>query len=109
MPSFNAITAAGQMFSESTQVFGESFTYGGQALVGCFDQVALDYRFDEFSVRKITALVCVTSKPQWAAAGVAPADRGLVTYGGVAYPIQRIDGSDSAAEPAYTLTLFKNT
>jgi len=109
MPSFNQITAAGQTFSESTQVFGESFTYGGASLIGCFDQVQLDYRFDEFSTRKITALVCVTSKPQWAAAGVAPADRGLVTYGGIAYPIQKIDGANSASEPAYTLTLFKLT
>lgn len=109
MSSFNEITAAGQDFAESTQVFGESFTYGGNSFVGCFDQVDLEFRLDEFSTRKVTALVCVTSKPQWATAGISPADRGLLTYGGIAYTIQRIAGAETASEPAYTLTLFKQT
>jgi hypothetical protein len=107
--SFNDLVTAGQDFAEQSDLFGESFTYGGATLAGVFNQVDLDYRFDEFSVRKVTALVCVTSKAQWTTAGVAPADRGLLTYGGVGYSIQNIAGSDTSAEPAYTLTLVKLT
>ena len=106
---FNEVTAAGQAFSESTELFGESFTYQGTSLVGVFNQVELDYQMADFSIRKVTGLVCVTSKPQWVAAGLVPADRQTITYGGVAYPIQQIAGADTDGEPAYTLTLFKLT
>ena len=107
--SFNSVAAAGQRFSEQSDMMGESFTYANIALVGVFNQVELDFRFDEFSTRKITALVCTTSKPQWAAAAILPANRGLVSYGGIDYPIQAISGLDSTGEPCFELTLFKAT
>lgn len=106
---FLDVVEAGQEFSENSNIFGENFTYQNTQLVGCFDQVDIEYRFDEFSVRKITALVCVTSKDQWTTAGLVPADRETVTYGGIDYPIQQIAGANSAGEPAYTLTLFRLT
>lgn len=106
---FNEVTAAAQSFAEDSSVFGESFSYQNTALVGVFNQVELDYTLQDFSTRKITALVCVTSKPQWTTAGLVPTDRQLVTYGGITYPIQAIAGANTAAEPAFTLTLFKLT
>lgn len=111
---FNEQTAAGQEFSENSEVFGESFTYtapnGGattSGLVGVFNQVEIEYQFDEFSTKKITLLTVVTSKPQWAA--VVPADRGIVTYDSVTYQIEKIDGITTPAEPAYTLSCKKLT
>jgi hypothetical protein len=111
---FNEVTAAGQSFSEGTSIFGESFTYtapnGGattSGLVGVFNQVEIEYGFDEFSTKKVTGIVCVSSKTQWGA--VVPADRGVITYGGVTYQAERIDGTNTAAEPAYTLTCKKLT
>lgn len=106
---FNEVTAAGMTFAENTGVLGEAFTYQGTQLVGCFNQVEIEYQFDELSTRKITGLTCVTSKPQWTTAGLVPANRQLVTYGGIDYPIQQIAGANSAGEPAYTLTLFRLT
>lgn len=113
---FNEVTAAGQAFSEGTEVFGESFSYtapnGGATtagLVGVFNQVEIEYQFNEFSVKKLTGLMCVTSKPQWVTAGVTPADRGIIIYGGISYQIDKIDGSDTAAEPAYGFTCKKLT
>ena len=106
---FNEVTAAGQDFSENSEIFGESFTYANNNFIGVFNQVDIEYRLDEFSVRKITGLICVTSKTQWEDAGVVPQDRGLLTYGGISYPIQAIAGSNSSAEPAYSLTLFRQT
>ena len=111
---FNDVTAFGQAFSEGSDVFGESFSYtapnGGSTtsgLVGVFNQVEIEYEFSEFSVKKMTALLVVTSKPQWGA--VIPSDRGTVTYGRIAYQIEKIDGTDTAAERAYGLTLKKLT
>lgn len=111
---FNEVTAAGQDFSEGTEVFGESFTYtapnGGQTtsgLVGVFNQVEIEYQFDDFSVKKLTTLIVVTSKPQWAA--VVPGDRGIVTYNSITYQIEKIDGLSTPAEPAYTFTCKKLT
>jgi len=111
---FNEQTAAGQEFSENSEVFGESFTYtapnGGattSGLVGVFNQVEIEYQFDDFTTKKITSLVCVASKTQWGA--VVPADRGIVTYGGINYQAEKIDGTNTAAEPAYTLTCKKLT
>ncbi len=106
---FNEVTQAGQEFSENSDIFGESFTYQNTQLVGVFNQADIDYRLDEFSVRKITGLTCVTSKSQWAAAGLVPTDRALVVYGNISYPIQAIAGTNSAGEPAYSLTLFRLT
>ncbi len=106
---FNDVTAAGLSFSEDPEIFGESFTYQNTSLIGVFSQVEIEYRFDEFSMRKITALVCVSSKPQWETAGLVPSDRETVTYGGIDYPIQQIAGANTAGEPAYTLTLFRLT
>lgn len=107
--SFNEQTAAAQDFSENAELFGEVFTYQNTALVGVFNQVELDYRFSEFSVRQVTALVCVTSKPQWETAGLTPANRQVIVYGGTSYPIQKIDGVGTEAEPAFTLTCFQLT
>lgn len=111
---FNEVTAAGQAFSEGTDIFGESFSYtapnGGattSGLIGVFNQVEVEYQFDEFSTKKVTALYVVTSKTQWG--GVVPGDRGVVTYGGITYQIEKIDGADTAAEPAYGFTLKKLT
>lgn len=106
---FNEVTAAGQSFSESTSVFGESFTYSNTSLVGVFNQVEIEYQFDEFSTKKLTGLICVTSKPQWIAANLTPQDRGVITYGSITYQIEKIDGLNTAGEPAYGLTLKKLT
>lgn len=106
---FNEVTAAGQEFSESTELFGEAFTYSNVALVGVFNQVEIEYQLGEFSTKKLTGLICVSSKPQWTAANIAPADRGVVTYGSNTYQIEKIDGLNTAAEPAYGLTLKKLT
>jgi hypothetical protein len=111
---FNEVTAAGQAFSEGTDIFGEGFSYiapnGGattSGLVGVFNQVEVDYQFEEFSTKKLTALYCVTSKTQWGV--VVPANRGTITYGSIAYQIEKIDGADTAAEPAFGLTLKRLT
>lgn len=111
---FNEVTAAGQDFSENSEVFGESFTYtapnGGSTtsgLVGVFNQVEIEYQFDEFSFKKMTALLVISSKPQWGA--VVPDDRGTITYNGIAYQIEKLDGLNTPAEPAYGLTLKKLT
>lgn len=111
---FNEVTAAGQAFSEDTEIFGEGFTYtapsGGtttSGLVGVFNQVEIEYQFEDFSTKKLTALMCVTSKTQWGA--VVPGDRGIVTYGAIPYQIEKVDGANTAAEPAYGLTMKKLT
>jgi hypothetical protein len=111
---FNEVTAAAEAFSEDPEIFGESFTYtapnGGattSGLIGVFNQVQIEYQFDEFSTKKLTGLICVSSKPQWGA--VVPADRGIITYGGIQYQIEQSDGLNTAAEPAFTLTCKKLT
>ena len=106
---FNEVTAAAQDFSENTDLFGEAFTYSSTSLVGVFNQVEIEYQIGEFATQKITGLICTTSKPQWTAASLTPADRGVVTYGSNTYQIEKIDGLNTAAEPAYTLTLKKLT
>jgi hypothetical protein len=104
---FNDITLAGQVFSETN--FGESFTYENVSLSGVFDWVQRAYEFEEVGTRVLTVLVCVSSKTQWATANIAPANRGTVTYGGIGYQIESIDGANSAGDPTYTLTLKKLT
>jgi len=109
MSSFQNVALAGQVFSEGSEMMGETFTYQNQTLRGVFDQVVVDWQFADFSFRKITALICVTSKPQWSNANVVPANRQVITYNGVSYPIQAIAGLDTPGESSYTLTCFKNT
>ena len=104
---FNDIAKAGQQFSETT--FGESFTYGGATLTGVFDWVQVAYEIEEVGTRAQTVLVCVSEKTQWASANVAPANRGTLTYGGIAYQIDQIDGANTSGDPAFTLTLRKLT
>ena len=111
---FNEVTAAGQAFSEGTSIFGESFTYtapnGGattSGLIGVFNQVEIEYQFSEFSTDKKTGLICVSSKTQWGA--VVPGDRGTITYNSITYQIEKVDGSNTPAEPAFTLTCKKIT
>ena len=111
---FNEVTAAAQAFSEGTSLFGESFSYtapnGGSTtsgLYGVFNQVEQEFTLEDFSTKKVTSLICVTSKTQWGA--VVPADRGVVTYGGIGYQIEKIDGVSTPAEPAFTLTCKKLT
>lgn len=111
---FNEVTAAGQAFSEGTDIFGEGFTYtapnGGattSGLYGVLNQVEIEYQFDEFSTKKLTGITVVSSKPQWGA--VVPGDRGIITYDSVTYQIEKVDGSNTPAEPAFTLTCKKLT
>ncbi len=107
--SFNDVTAYGQSFAEGSEVFGEDFTYQNTALRGVFDQVSQDFGFADESIKKVTRLICVTSKPQWSAAGLVPATRQQIVYGGIGYEIENIDGANTAAEPAFTLTCKKLT
>lgn len=104
---FNDITLAGQVFSETQ--FGESFTYANVSLTGVFDWVQAAYEFEEVGTRMVKVLVCASSKTQWTAANITPANRGELTYGGVAYQIDAIDGANTAGDPTYTLTLRKLT
>lgn len=104
---FLETVTAGQLFSENA--FGEAFTYSNVALVGVFNEVDDLYTFNDPATRKTTSLVCVSSKAQWTAANVAPANRGVVTYGGVTYQIEEIAGANTGGEPAFTLTLKKLT
>lgn len=107
--SFNEVTAAGQAFSEDPDVFGETFTYEGTDFVGVCDQVTRLFTMADFSTRLRTMLTIVSSKPQWTAAGKSPRNRGAVTYAGKQYLIEEIDGADTPAEPAFTLTCFAQT
>lgn len=106
--TFKDVCAAGQAFSEQPGMMGEEFVYQGATMRGVFDQVELEWTFADFSFRKVTALICVTSKPQWTAAGKIPANREEIVFMGKAYPIQAIAG-ESDKEPAFTLTLFQLT
>lgn len=111
---FFEVAQAGQNFSENTSIFGESFTYtapnGGattSGLIGVMNQVELEYQFDEFSTKKIAGLVVISSKTQWGA--VVPGDRGVITYGSVTYQIEKVDGTSTGGEPAFSLTCKKLT
>lgn len=111
MSAFTDILAAGADFNED--VMGESFAYTSLAnvtksgLVGVFNQVQADFSFEEFSQRKTTDLICVCSKAQWGA--TVPENRGTITYGGIAYKIERIDGADTGGEACYSLNLKRLT
>jgi hypothetical protein len=104
---FLTTVTAGQLFSENA--FGEAFTYSNTSLIGVFNEVDDLYTFAEASTRKTTSLICVSSKGQWTTANVAPANRGVLTYGGVTYQIEEIGGANTGGEPAFTLTLKKLT
>lgn len=107
MGAFDDINDSAADFNES--VMGESFTYTSTAgattsgLVGVFNQAQVQFSMEDFSMRRTVDLVCVTSKDQWAA--VAPGARGVIAYGGTNYVIESIDGTDSAGEQCYTLSL----
>ncbi len=111
MGAFDTLNAAAADFAES--VMGESFSYTSPAgaatsgLVGVFNQVEIRYGFEDYAQRQETALVCVASKTQWGA--TVPANRGIITYGGIGYIIEQIDGANSSGEQSYTLTLKKLT
>lgn len=114
MSAFDDINAAAQDWNED--VMGDAFSYqatsGGSTtsgLVGVFNQVDENYEFSDGSTRKLTSLICVTSKTQWTAASLTPVNRGVVTYGGITYQIDHIAGINTASEPAYSLTLRKLT
>lgn len=108
---FNDITRLGQQFSETAM--GESFSYTSPSgstvlgLTGVFNQVEVDFQFDEHSTRAVTQLICVASKTQWGA--TVPANRGVITYGGIGYSIDRVNGAQSTGEPAYELTCKRLT
>lgn len=107
MGAFDDINGAAADFNED--VMGESFSYTSPAgatasgLTGVFNQAQAQFSMEEFSMRRVVDLVCVTGKTQWGA--VVPANRGTITYGSVAYAIEGIDGGSSAGEPCYTLNL----
>lgn len=107
MGAFDTLNAAAASFNDN--VMGESFSYtppnGGttlSGLTGVFNQVAAQFDFEDFSMRRVVDLTCVSRKTQWT---TAPAARGTVTYGGITYKVEAIDGADSAGEPCYTLSL----
>lgn len=107
MGAFDDINDAAADFNES--VMGESFSYTTLAgsttsgLVGVFNTVEMDFTFQDFSQRRETRLVCVSSKTQWGA--TEPANRATITYGGNTYAIEKIAGLDTDGEPCYELTL----
>ena len=111
MGLFDDINSTAADFNEA--VMGESFSYTTRAgattsgLVGVFNRVEAVYAFEDVSQRKETSLICVASKTQWAA--VVPENRGTITYGGIAYTIEEIDGTASSGEPCYELKLKKLT
>lgn len=111
MGAFDTLNSAVAGFNED--VMGESFTYTTPAgvttsgLTGVFNQAAAQFSMEDFSMRRVTDLVLVSSKTQWGA--VVPANRGRITYGSVAYTIEGIDGVSTSGEPCYTLNLKRLT
>lgn len=105
---FNAINVRAQKWNE--EVMGDSFTYdSAYSFTGVFAQVEIEYQFDEYSTRMLTAETISTQKAQWTSAGVTPADKKVVTFGGVDYSIFKIDGLNSPSEPSYTLYVKRLT
>lgn len=105
---FNEINNAAQQWNED--VMGDSFTYDSSySFTGVFAQVEVEYQFDEFSTRMLTAETISTQKAQWTAAGVTPAQKKIVTFGGVDYSVFKIDGLNSPSEPSYTLYVKRLT
>lgn len=108
---FYDINARAADFAEETM--GETFSYTSLGnvttsnLKGVFNQVEAEYIFEDASQRKQTDLVCMTSKAQWGA--VTPANRATITYGGIAYAIDKIDGDTTGGEPWFTLRLKRLT
>ena len=107
MSAFNDLNTRAAEFAEDTM--GEAFSYTSLAgvttsgLVGVFNQVESTYLFDDHSQRRTVELDCCTSKTQWGA--TVPANRATITYGGVAYVIDKIDATDTAGDPWFTLRL----
>lgn len=106
--SFNGINARAQQWNED--VMGDAFTYDSSySFTGVFAQVEVEYQFDEYSTRMLTAETVSSEKAQWTAAGVTPADKKIVSFGGVDYSIFKIDGLNSPSEPSYTIYLKRLT
>lgn len=111
MSAFTDLNTAAATFNQN--VMGESFSYTSPSgttttgLTGVFNQVAQAFSFEDFSTRRETSLICVSSKSQWGA--VVPANRGTITYGGIGYTIEDVDGANTAGEPCYALTLKRLT
>lgn len=104
---FAAINARAAQFAEQTM--GEVFSYTSlsavttSGLTGVFNQVESEYLFEDASQRRQTDLVCCTSKVQWGA--TVPQNRATITYGGIAYTIDKIDSADTGGDPWFTLRL----
>ena len=111
MGAFDNLTAKAATFAEA--VMGEAFSYTDLSSVtttglrGVFNQVEAEYTLEDMSQKRQTDLVCVSSKTQWGA--VVPANRCTVTYGSVAYTIDKVDGMTTSGEPCYTLRLKRLT
>lgn len=111
MGAFYDIAASAAEFSEN--VMGEAFSYtspGGtttSGLLGVFNQVEATYTFEDSSQRRVVELDLMTRKAGWGA--VTPANRGTITYGGIAYTIDKIDGADTSGDPWFTLRLKRLT
>jgi hypothetical protein len=111
MGAIDNLTAKAATFAEG--LFGEAFTYTDlssvttSGLKGVFNQVEAEYTFEEMAQKRAVDLVCVSSKTQWGT--VVPANRCTVTYGGVGYVIDKVDGVTTTGEPCYTLRLKRLT
>ncbi len=112
--SFDSVNVAAQAFAEANM--GETFSYtpplGGSGvttsgLVGVFNEVSIEETFSDFSSKLVTAYTLISGKAQWGA--VVPVNSGTVTNASINYSITKADGSDSAGEPAYMLTLKRLT
>jgi hypothetical protein len=111
MSAFDDINDLAADFNEA--LMGESFSYTSPAgvtvsgLTGVFNQVAVDYAFEDYAQRAQTEVVLVASKTQWGA--TVPANRGTITYGAIGYSIEKVDGANTGGEPCFTLQLKRLT
>lgn len=111
MGAFDDINGRAAEFAEA--VMGETFSYTSLAgvtttgLRGVFNQVESTFMFEDASQRRTVELDCMTKKTNWGA--VVPANRGTVTYGSISYVIDKIDATDTAGDPWYTLRLKRLT
>ena len=109
--SFASINSRAATFAEDTM--GETFSYTSLAAVtlanlkGIFNQVESEYIFEDASQRRQTDLICCASKTQWGS--TVPENRATITYGGIAYTIDKIDGADTSGDPWFTLRLKRLT
>lgn len=110
--SFNSVAAAGQAFAENAM--GETLTHTStlgvatSGLVGVFNQVTEDFVFNDFSTKKVTRYIVVSSKPQWGAV-VPTKDDTITDSSGTNYTVSTVNGARSAGEPAYELSMNRLT